>query len=63
MHSHPPHVNIVLTPIKARVTLPGGKTLEVENQAGDVFWEGAVTHNVENTGQTGTRAYMVELKG
>jgi beta-alanine degradation protein BauB len=63
VHSHPPHVNIVLTPIKARVTLPDGKAIEVENKPGDVFWEGAVTHTVENIGRTGARAYMVELKG
>jgi hypothetical protein len=63
VHSHPPHVNIVLTPIKARITLPDGKTIDAENKAGDVFWEDAVTHSVENIGRTGARAYMVELKG
>ncbi len=63
VHSHPRHVNIVLTPIKARVSLPDGKTIEAENKPGDVFWEDAVTHSVENVGRTGTRAYMVELKG
>lgn len=63
VHSHPPHVNIVMTPIKARVTLPGGKMFEAENKPGDVFWEGAVTHTVENVGKAGSRAYMVELKG
>jgi len=62
VHSHPPHVNIVLTPIKARVTLPDGKTIDVENKPGDVFWEGAVTHSVENIGVAGARAYMIELK-
>ena len=52
-----------MTPVKARVSLPDGKTIEAENKPGDVFWEGAVTHSVENVGRTGTRAYMVELKG
>lgn len=63
VHSHPPHVNIVMTPIKARISLPDGKTIEAESKPGDVFWEDAVTHSVENTGRTGTRAYMIELKG
>lgn len=61
-HSHPPHLNIAMTAIKARVTLPDGKTFIAENNPGDVFWEEAVTHSVENIGGYGARAYMVELK-
>jgi hypothetical protein len=62
VHSHPPHLNIAMTPIKARVTLPDGKTFLASNKAGEVFWEPAVTHSVENIGGAGARAYMVELK-
>ena len=62
VHSHPAHLNIAMTPIKARVTLAGGKTFIAENKAGDVFWEEATTHSVENIGGSGARAYMVELK-
>lgn len=62
VHSHPPHLNIALTPIKARVTLPDGRTVVVQNKAGDVFWEDAVTHSVENIGGPEARAYMIELK-
>ena len=61
-HSHPPHLNVLLTDAKARITTPDGKTFVGENKAGDVFWEDAVTHTVENIGGSGVRAYMVELK-
>jgi len=61
-HSHPPHLNVLLTDAKAKVTTPDGKTFVGENKAGDVFWEDAVTHTVENIGGSGVRAYMVELK-
>lgn len=61
-HSHPAHLNVLLTDAKAKITLPSGKTIMVENKAGDVFWEDAVTHTVENIGGSGVRAYMVELK-
>ncbi len=63
VHSHPPHLNIAMTAIKARIRLPDGRTVIGENRAGDVFWEDAVTHSVENIGGAGARAYMVELKG
>jgi len=62
VHSHPRHVNIALTAIKGRITLPGGKTIVAENKPGDAFWEDAVTHSVENIGGSGARAYMIELK-
>lgn len=61
-HTHPPHLNVLLTNAKAKITLPDGKTFVGENKAGDVFWEDAVTHTVENVGGSGVRAYMVELK-
>lgn len=63
VHSHPAHLNIAMSAIKARVTLPDGRVVVAENQAGDVFWEEAVTHSVENIGGSGARAYMVEFKG
>jgi beta-alanine degradation protein BauB len=62
-HSHPAHLNVLLTDAKARITLPDGKTVISQNKAGDVFWEEAATHTVENIGGSGVRAYMVELKG
>jgi hypothetical protein len=61
-HSHPPHLNVLLTDAKAKITTSDGKTVIGQNKAGDVFWEDAVTHTVENIGGSGVRAYMVEIK-
>jgi hypothetical protein len=62
MHSHPDHLTVLLTDAKAKVTLPDGRTLRAENKAGDIFWDPASTHSVENVGGSGTRAYIIELK-
>lgn len=63
MHSHPAHLTIALTAAKARVKLPDGKVIVAENKAGDVFWSGAETHEVENISGKDVRALIVELKG
>jgi beta-alanine degradation protein BauB len=62
VHSHPAHLTVALTPAKARVKLPDGKTLVVENKIGDVFWSEAETHEVENITGKDVRALMIELK-
>jgi hypothetical protein len=62
MHSHPDHLTVLLTDAKAKLTLPDGKTMFGQNKAGDVFWDPASTHTVENVGGSGTRAYLVEMK-
>jgi hypothetical protein len=62
VHSHPDHLTILLTDAKARAVMDG-KTVIVENKTGDVFWESASTHSVENVGGSGTRAYIIEMKG
>lgn len=62
VHSHPDHLTVLLTDAKAKLTLPDGKTMFGENKAGDVFWDPASTHTVENVGGSGTRAYLVEMK-
>ena len=63
MHSHPDHVTVVMTDVKAKVTLPDGTTRMAENKAGDVFWDPASTHSVENVGGRDSRVLLVELKG
>jgi beta-alanine degradation protein BauB len=63
VHSHPAHLNIALTPAKARIKLPDGKTFEAENKVGDVWWSEAETHEVENITGKDVRALIVELKG
>ena len=62
MHSHPPHLSVALSPAKARVRLPDGKTIVAENRLGDVWWSEAETHEVENITGSNVRALIVELK-
>ena len=62
MHSHPAHVSVALSPAKARVKLPDGKTIIAENKLGDVFWSEAETHEVENISGRNVRALMIEMK-
>ena len=62
LHSHPPHLTIALTDVKARVTLPGKEPFVDEQKAGAVFWDPGGPHVVENVGSRDTKAYLVELK-
>jgi beta-alanine degradation protein BauB len=63
MHSHPPHLTICLTDVKARVTLPGKEPFIAENKSGDVFWDPGGPHVVEYIGARESRSYLLELKG
>jgi hypothetical protein len=62
MHSHPAHLTIALSAIKARFKLSTGQVGSGENKLGDVFWSEAETHEVENITGKNTRALLVELK-
>ena len=62
MHSHPPHLTVVLEDWEGRVTTSDGKVFPRSKQAGDVFWSEAETHKVENTGNSTARVLHVELK-
>lgn len=62
MHSHPDHLTVVTTPAKVKVTLPDGKSFVAENKPGDVFFEPAGTHTVENIGSRETRSLLIEIK-
>ena len=63
LHTHPPHLTIALTDVKAKVTLQGKEPFIAENKAGDAFWDPGGAHVVENVGSRDTRVYLVELKG
>jgi hypothetical protein len=63
MHTHPPHLVICLTDVKAKVTLPGKEPFIAENKEGDVFWDPGGPHVVENVGARNAKSYLVELKG
>jgi beta-alanine degradation protein BauB len=62
MHSHPPHLTVVLTDWQGRASIPGGPERERSRKAGDVFWSEAETHMVENIGKTTSRVLIIELK-
>ena len=63
MHSHPDHVTVSLTGAKLRVTTPDGKPTFEDVPPGAVFFEPAVIHSAEIIGGSGTRTYIIELKG
>ena len=63
MHSHPDHVTVSLTGAKLRVTTPDGKTTFEDIAPGAVFYAPAEVHSAEIIGGSGTRSYIVELKG
>jgi hypothetical protein len=62
LHSHPPHLTIALTDVKARVTLPGKDPFVDEQKAGAAFWDPGGAHVVENLGSRDSKVYLVELK-
>jgi hypothetical protein len=62
MHSHPPHVTVLLGPQLVRIRLPNGQVLTKAGQLGDTFYEPAVTHEVENVSGLEARSLIIEIK-
>jgi beta-alanine degradation protein BauB len=62
MHYHPAHVTVSLTGAKLKKTQDGKVTFP-EVPPGHVFFAEAETHSAEVIGGSGTRIYIVELKG
>jgi beta-alanine degradation protein BauB len=63
MHSHPPHLTVVVSGGSVRIKTPDGKTAEQRDiPAGVVFWSEAETHSVENISGSNVRSLIVELK-
>lgn len=62
LHTHPPHLTVVLTDTRAKVTLAGKEPFIAENKAGDVFWDPGGPHAVENLGSKESKVYLVEIK-
>lgn len=63
MHSHPPHLTVVLTAGRVRIRTPDGKSVTTdETPPGLVFWSDAETHEVENVSGRDMRSLIVELK-
>lgn len=63
VHYHPERVTVTLTEAKVRIANAEGRTVVRELPAGQVFYAPAETHSVENVGGSGTRIYIIELKG
>ena len=61
-HSHPPHLNVLLTDAKVKVMLPDGKIITQNAAAGTTFWSAAETHTVTNTGSHQIKGYIIETK-
>jgi beta-alanine degradation protein BauB len=62
MHSHPPHLTIVMSDWQGVASTPDTPAHPVQRKFGDVFWSEAVTHKLENTGKANARVLIVELK-
>ncbi|MDB5954800.1 hypothetical protein [Ramlibacter sp.] len=62
MHYHPAHVTVSLTGAKLKHT-ENGKVDLVDLPPGTVFYGAAQTHAAEVIGGSGTRSYIIELKG
>jgi hypothetical protein len=62
MHSHPPHLTVVLSDWKGVARSQDGSSVDRDKKVGDVFWSEAETHKVENTGRTNARVLIIELK-
>jgi hypothetical protein len=62
-HYHPDRVTVALTDVKVKATNAEGKVVVREFPAGHVFFAPAETHATENVGGSGTRIYIIEVKG
>jgi beta-alanine degradation protein BauB len=63
MHSHPPHLTVVVTGGSVRIRTPDGKVVEQNDiPLGTVFWSEAETHAVENISGANVRSLIIELK-
>lgn len=62
MHSHPDYIVYALSPGKAMITLPDGKTIERQINVGEPVFLEAETHTVENVGTTAAHGLLIELK-
>jgi hypothetical protein len=62
VHYHPAHVTVSLTGARLKRT-ENGQVALVDIPPGHVFYAGAETHSAEVIGGSGTRTYIIELKG
>jgi len=62
MHTHPPHLYIMLTDARIRIVTPDGKETFEDAKAGDIGWEPAEEHRAENLLGNHAGCYVIEIK-
>jgi quercetin dioxygenase-like cupin family protein len=62
MHSHPDHVNYLISGGTLRLSYPDGTSKEIAAPTGEVIWIPAESHAAENVGDTEVRILVTELK-
>ncbi len=62
MHSHPDFFAVAFAPYKLRISFPDGESRVSEGEGGETLWQEAVTHTVENVGETEAHFMIVEVK-
>jgi len=62
MHQHPDSVVIALQEVRARFTMPDGKTQDQNLPAESAYYSPAATHSTTNTGRAGLNVLSVEFK-
>ena len=53
---------LLLTDARVRVVGADGKATVEDGKAGDIFWEPAATHEVEDVAGKNARCYVIEVK-
>ncbi len=62
MHHHEPHLTVLLTDAKVRITPKEGESQIVEVKSGTSIWFESETHSVINLGDQPTKMILVYLK-
>jgi quercetin dioxygenase-like cupin family protein len=62
MHTHEPHLTVMLTDASILVTTPDGKSQNYDLKAGTALWFGADTHTAINNGDQEAKLLLVHLK-
>ncbi len=62
LHSHAPHLTILLTDALIRLTTKDGKEQDFDLKAGFTFWSEADTHMAINNGNKPVKVYLIEVK-
>ena len=63
IHHHEPHLTVVVSDAKVKITPENGESQEVEVKSGTSLWFGASeTHSVTNIGDKPTKMLLVYLK-